>query len=596
MMEEKVVGESDEENTVLAVSMLSPKLLNGGIILGANFERSMLYDWFRRYYGVRFEEFESIKRHLREVKPTNRDIRIYYFLDGRFFSKFKANQVGSDGSAIIDAMDRKAAALFAGEPFLYVTNKDRDRKSQILEKASGAKKMEVLSHGLNCYDDYHNIYFSAALNREPRHLGILRDLGFGLGFVHEATTHEVIYQAVMRTSLRDPDATNPVIIVVPDRHAAIKLQGLIGATTVTKLGNIESPKPRSLTPAERKRRLKVTKHIQDLFAAKREQNLFIDINCTQIAAKPHPLSNSTTCIVTFHQSKYAKNMDEFIIRSYTIQGFIAEFRLYARTPIAKKERFFVNAAHFDPTIDPGQGYRTKANFHSASMLVLDFDNGALSPDRFVEIFWTKAGRAGKRSFIICNTFSRSPEEPNRFRVILFFKTPARSLGAYQAVFDSVIQRIVDQDYAIEEMGIDLSCRSGVQSFYIPCTNRAHPDHAFFEQYGTETRDIARYGIDPSSYEKTAPVSPTLERVRQSSIGADVPSTLTPELSEMQAKFTAMPRGQNDGFFKFACKTAVHFKGDQAKITKALHEAAEADRKLQAKIKPALNSLRKYGLI
>jgi hypothetical protein len=193
-----------------------------------------------------------------------RVIEIYYFLDARFFSKFKANQKGTDGSAIIDAMDREAAALLQGKPFLYVTN--NDRKSQILEEIPGAKKIEVLSHGLNCYDGYHNIYFSAALNREPRHLGILRDLGFDLSFVHEATTHEVIYQAVMRTSLRDPNATNPVSIIVPDRHAAIKLQGLIGAAEVTKLGNIESPKPRPLTPAERKRRLKVTKHIRDLFA------------------------------------------------------------------------------------------------------------------------------------------------------------------------------------------------------------------------------------------------------------------------------------------------------------------------------------------
>ena len=82
-----------------------------------------------------------------------------------------------------------------------------------------------------------------------------------------------------------------------------------------KLGNIESPKPRPLTPAERKRRLKVTKHIQDLFAAKREQNMLIDINCTLIAAKPHLSSNSSTCIVTFHQSKYAKREDEFIVVS-----------------------------------------------------------------------------------------------------------------------------------------------------------------------------------------------------------------------------------------------------------------------------------------
>ena len=53
-----------------------------------------------------------------------RVIEIYYFLDARFFSKFKANQKGSDGSAIIDAMDQKAVALFDGKPFLYVTNKD----------------------------------------------------------------------------------------------------------------------------------------------------------------------------------------------------------------------------------------------------------------------------------------------------------------------------------------------------------------------------------------------------------------------------------------------------------------------------------------
>jgi hypothetical protein len=399
----------------------------------------------------------------------------------------------------------------------------------------------------------------------------------------------------MRTSLRLPDATSPVIIIVPDRLAAIKLQGLIGATTVTKLGNIERPKPRPLTPAERNKRLKVTKHIQALFAAKRLRNMLIDIKCHHSAAKPLPSSNSSTCIVTFHQSKYAKKEEDFTAISCSIQGLIAEFRLFARTPIAKKERIFFNAAHFDPTIDPSQGYRTKANFRSGSMLVLDFDNGSLSPERFVEIFWTKAGRAGKRSFIICNTFSSSPEEPNRFRVILFFKTPARSLHAYQAVYDSVIARIVEQGYPIEEMGIDLSCRSGVQSFYIPCTNRAYPDHAFFEQYGTETRDISRYGIDPSSYDKTAPAPPALERAKQLLIGADGPKTLAPELSDMKAKLIAMPRGQNDGFFKFACKTAAHFK-DEARVAKELYEVAGSDPKLNAKVKPALTSLRKYGLI
>ena len=83
------------------------------------------------------------------------------------------------------------------------------------------------------YDGYHNIYFSAALNREPRHLGLLRDLGFDLAYVHEATTHEVIYQAVMRTSLRRPDATNPVTIIVPD-HAAIEASRISSAPRMSR--------------------------------------------------------------------------------------------------------------------------------------------------------------------------------------------------------------------------------------------------------------------------------------------------------------------------------------------------------------------------
>ena len=215
--------------------------------------------------------------------------------------------------------------------------------------------------------------------------------------------------------------------------------------------------------------------------------------------------------MTFHQSRYAKAQDEFVFVPCTHQDFIATFRLYARTPIAKKERYFFNPTKFDPSIDPQQGYRTQANFHSASMLVLDFDNGSFSPETFVELFWTKAGRGQRRSFILCNTFSRSPEEPNRFRAILFFKSPARSIAAYQAVFDSVILRIVEEGYPVAEMGIDMTSRSGVQSFYMPCTNRDHPDHAFFQHYGTETRDIGRYGIDPSAYLKTAQATQTSTR-------------------------------------------------------------------------------------
>ena len=420
---------------------------------------------------------------------------------------------------------------------------------------------------------------------------MLKELGFDPAYVHEATTHEVIYQAVMRTSLRRPDVADAVTIIVPDSHAANRLQALLGGAKVTKIGNIDKPRP--LSGTERNQRSKVTKLTQSLFAAKPLRTPLIEEEERHhIAAEIQIPSNPPTCFVTFYENRYATKEEDFYPCNCTHQDFIAQMRLFARTPIAKKERFLFIPARFDPALDPEKGYRTQANFHSASMLVLDFDNGSLSPEKFVEMFWTKAGRGQKRSFLICNTFSRSPEEPNRFRAILFFKMPARSLAEYQAVFDSVIARVVAEGYPVAEMGIDMTCRSGVQSFFIPGTNRAHPGHAFFEHYGTETRDIGRYGIDPSAYLKTAPTRPTLERARQSSIAVD---GLSPELSDMKRKLMGMAEGRHALFFDFACKTAIHFK-DEAEVAKELHDVAGSDAKLRGKVKPALNSLRKYRLI
>ena len=105
-------------------------------------------------------------------------------------------------------MDKAAVSCFGNEEFLYVTN--NDRRSPILERASKGRRISVCSHGLNCYDRYHNIYFSAALNRQPQHFKMLEYLGFDAGHVHSATAHEVAYQGAMRTSLRRAGSTDPL--------------------------------------------------------------------------------------------------------------------------------------------------------------------------------------------------------------------------------------------------------------------------------------------------------------------------------------------------------------------------------------------------
>ena len=155
----------------------------------------------------------------------------------------------------------------------------------------GARRINVQSHGLNCYDGYHNIYFSAALNREPGHLGILRDLGFDLAHVHEATTHEVIYQSVMRTSLRRPDATDPVTIIVPGSPCRLPASGSHRSHECHETRQYRKAQAKALYGARNAIIASRSRSItQSLFAAKTLQNMLIDIkNVTHIAAEiQHP--------------------------------------------------------------------------------------------------------------------------------------------------------------------------------------------------------------------------------------------------------------------------------------------------------------------
>jgi hypothetical protein len=65
---------------------------------------------------------------------------------------------------------------------------------------------------------------------------------------------------------------------------------------------------------------------------------------------------------------------------------------------------------------------------------------------------------------------------------------------------------------------------------------------------------------------------------------------------MKTKLMSMSEGRHDLFFKFACQTAIHFKHDEAKVSRELHDVAGSDPKMRCKVKPALKSLKVYRLI
>ena len=372
--------------------------------------------------------------------------------------------------------------------------------------------------------------------------------------LRRASFHEVVYQAVMRTSLRNPGSSEKVHAIVPDEPSAKRLAELVGTTEVNQLGALVGP-PRSSEPytaSDKAKRQKAKKAIDKLYAPKAIPRSFIyhdgmdsgALHPQELepvtsfkdskkstgdarglgATLPTPLessngvgdnqghghqksslreSNTFQCFVTLHKSPKAFDRQEFLQRGGSISDFVAFFKARASEPLkAKDESLLFNPCIFDPQ-EGATGYRRKEHFKQSSFLVLDFDDGSLSPEDFIKIFWTEAKRGTKRSFVICNTFSRTPQTPNKFRVIMFYKQPATTLEQHRAVYDLVLARLGESGYSASDAKLDHACRSGVQSFYLPCTNKKHPEQAIFRTFGVKSRDLERCAIDPVEVAKDA---------------------------------------------------------------------------------------------
>jgi hypothetical protein len=322
VIEKRKKGKTDGEKTVYLIALLKPNFLYKSIMLGANFENSLLHFSFKKHHDVRFKEFTEISQRLEPVETASRDIEVCYFLEDSYFSKSKGMKSVGNGT-LIEMMDKEAVSYFDGEEFLYVANNDRN--SPTLEKASKARRISVQSHGLNCYDKYHNIYFCAALNRPPQHFKMLEHLGFDADHVHSATAHEVAYQAAMRLSLRRPEETHSVRIVVADRYTANRVAELLDVKAITRIGDIDLKGHDPLSPSQRNRRSKTKKLVQDLLAPNRLHFSLKDEKSHQIGAKSNLVSkasNLNTCFLTLHKATNALCEEEFIEQEFEWQDII----------------------------------------------------------------------------------------------------------------------------------------------------------------------------------------------------------------------------------------------------------------------------------
>lgn len=568
---EKVIEENDitegksqkskDKNTVFFLSMLNPNKFKDCVLMGANMENSLLFKWFSKYHQVDFSEATEITdslRYTQHAENFSERLTINYLLEkDKPYSKhlrdkkYEGKNPKYLDKTLMDVIDRVVLKNLNGERFLLVANNDYDGA---LLKHETCTKIPVESHGINEYQDYTTIVYLPALNREPKHIQMLNSIGLSNDDINHSTQYEYLYQNLLRTNLRKPDSTEPVHVIVPSKYEAEYLALLVGGTS-GKIGDINSYKKyKPLTQVERNKRSKAEKVKKSLFADRTLQNMYINIKSNHETAK-HNL-NIPKGTVTFHFSIFDSNVDDFYYTEYTRKELISKLRSLSNEQRDSKENnLLINASIYSG--EDCNGYRKKENFITANMIILDFDNGECSINDFENIFSTEAKKGQKRSFIICNTFSRSEEKLNNFRVFMFFKEPAESISEYEAVYDSIEQRLSG---IFKNSGLDRASRSPIQSYYAPCINREHPEMAYFKTHQCEKRDIDRYGIVPSNYLRTA-IHPSEKNIIVP-IDSNVSERkqLTPEQQEdairdIEHTVTSLSSGRHSQFFNAAVRLA-----------------------------------------
>ena len=522
--EKNVLGKNKKINNgdISFLSILNPNQFDKTTIMGANFEESLLFKHFKAFYSVEFVKKSNFYKNLRYTTHKgilDNRVKIFYFLENKNYSKYRRDSSFRD-QTVGEKMNYICCDFFKNEKFLYILN--NDYKSEVLEDNDKAIKISVKSNGLNKYINYENIYINAALNPDENSIALLSSIGITRDQIRISNTFETFYQAVMRTALRDPSSNKIVKIVVPDKFSANHLAQSLGANSLTKIEGLETTealpaltggqknqrcnfqkkKSQILCPTDKLSSLNNKEVASDItnslpipiYTYKGSSNNFVNIS---------EIDNKSHIAFTIHNDIYSKESCDFHIYASTQSDFLKLLKSSSKTVIdEKKESLLLNSSIFylSNNLD---GIRRQENFIQSHFMILDFDNGDLSPEDFEKIFYNKNIPEDRKCFVICNSFSRCDQKPNNFRVFMFYKMPVKSIEQHQTVFDEIVRTIENHGYNPKTCGLDRGCRTGIQSFYLPCINRKYQDYSFFKKIGLRNiKNINKYGIDVDLIYKT----------------------------------------------------------------------------------------------
>ncbi|MBA3038801.1 MAG: hypothetical protein FP819_03650 [Rhizobiaceae bacterium] len=187
-------------------------------LMGANATCSELVVLWQRLFEIEFKPHPSLSELLRYHRHENgHRLTLHYCFDrwSKTYSQSTTPETGED--TVLEHLNVQIANFFDTSPFLWQANKDVED-----DFFEDAKRLPHVPHGLDepDYMKVHNVALLSAVNRETPAFKFLGALGLDDDTITATLAYQNDYQAMMRCSLRDPDATQPVNVLVMTQGSA----------------------------------------------------------------------------------------------------------------------------------------------------------------------------------------------------------------------------------------------------------------------------------------------------------------------------------------------------------------------------------------
>lgn len=399
-------------------SLRNPERLKGFesvTIASAWFDDSLTYHHWKSE-GVDWVEDEEITRSvLRPNHPFNDKLTIYYGYEGRN-SKALRNRLEREGNT---ELRDKVSEIMGDEPFVWLENKDRMDKSALNDSAKGAP-LPPISAGLNEYSHYRNAVVLAATNYTPAQADFLtRVVGFDKDKQSRAMVGN-LYQAFMRTALRNDEIDQGARWVVACREEAQLLSERFPGCVVRELG---------LTPVTNGKVGRPRKYENDNERKRAYERRKKESSTLRVDFVPSLAPVMIEKVVFFNeQDETTYNTIGDFVRYYR-GSYFYNWKDTSPKVICRKEDKFIDmlkdmhlqayeqkddipcitGALFDPSIGHG-GHRDKNHVIMTRGIWIDIEGGDLSVIDFERAF-------PQLQFVAYSTYSHTKAAP-RFRIYI----------------------------------------------------------------------------------------------------------------------------------------------------------------------------------